>query len=273
MKRTNIKNLTILSLAMIMGLLLVVPVMAQTTPAPRKTISSTGPNSVYIEQLGNGNIIKIDQVGGTNDVGGVAGSVTVDPAGVSTLTVVEPSQSNYGTINGSNNTLTLKQEGDGNNSQYSLRGSNNLYSSLVTGNANQTKLTLGDANTNGLRNTINEIINGSNNMTLQNVVGSDISAITDITGSLNQITSDQKANFASVTNTITGNSNIFNIQQVDTGVHTLVMATTGDYNSITTQQQGMNNTTVNISTIGSNNAITVRTSNSTVVLPVLAIPR
>ena len=75
-----------------MGFLLVVPVMAQTTPAPRKTISSTGPNSVYIEQLGNGNIIKIDQVGGTNDVGGVAGSVTVDSAGVSTLTVVEPSQ-------------------------------------------------------------------------------------------------------------------------------------------------------------------------------------
>jgi hypothetical protein len=51
------------------------------------------------------------------------------------------------------------------------------------------------------------------------------------------------------------------------------MNTLGDYNSITTQQQGMNDTTVNVSTIGSNNTITVRSSSTIISNPVSAIPR
>ena len=34
---------------------------------------ATGPNKVYIEQVGNSNLITIEQVGGTNNVGGIAG--------------------------------------------------------------------------------------------------------------------------------------------------------------------------------------------------------
>jgi len=80
----------------------------------------------------------------------------------------------------------------------------------------------------------------------------------------------------SVSNTISGNFNITNSQQIDgAGVngHQLVMNTLGDYNSITTQQQGMNDTTVNISTVGSNNTITVRTSSTAITNPVSAVPR
>jgi hypothetical protein len=56
-------------------------------------------------------------------------------------------------------------------------------------------------------------------------------------------------------------------------VHGLTVNTTGDYNSITTQQQGSNDTTVDIKTTGSNNTITVRSSNSAIISPVSAIAR
>ena len=59
-----------------------------------------------------------------------------------------------------------------------------------------------------------------------------------------------------------------------TGVQTCALPiSTGGYNSITTQQQGTNDTTVNIQTTGSNNTITVRSSNSTIASPVSAIAR
>jgi hypothetical protein len=66
---------------------------------------------------------------------------------------------------------------------------------------------------------------------------------------------------------------VFNFQQTDTGTHGLTVSTTGDYNSITTQQQGGNNTTFDIKTTGSNNTITVRSSDSAIVSPVSAIAR
>ena len=80
----------------------------------------------------------------------------------------------------------------------------------------------------------------------------------------------------SVSNVVTGNANVFNIQQLDAAGangHVLAMMTTGDYNSITTHQQGTNDKTVNIQTQGSNNTITVRTSSSTIVSPATAIAR
>jgi hypothetical protein len=77
-------------------------------------------------------------------------------------------------------------------------------------------------------------------------------------------------------NNITGNYNITNSQQTDaagSNGHSLVMNTTGDFNSITTQQQGTIDTNVNIATIGNNNTVTVRTSNTAIVNPVSAVQR
>jgi hypothetical protein len=52
------------------------------------------------------------------------------------------------------------------------------------------------------------------------------------------------------------------------------MNTVGDYNSISTQQQGSNNSTININTDGSNNTITVRSTNSSsITSPMTAIAR
>lgn len=239
--------------------------------------AATGPNKVYIEQVGNSNTVTIEQVGGTNNVGGTNTTSTivstVAPIGITTLVPEAPSSNNYATITGSSNNLTITQTGSNNSAQYNIKGNNNNYTSTVTGNSNQTKLTVGDATTNGLRNIITETITGDSNLIIQNVVGTDNSTITSVTGNSNQITSDQTTNYGSITNTISGNSNIFNIQQIDAGPHILVANTLGDFNSVTTQQQGTNATTVNIQTTGSHNTITVRTSSSAIIGPQTAVAR
>ena len=99
---------------------------------------------------------------------------------------------------------------------------------------------------------------------------------TTITGNSNQLTTEVTTSNADITNTISGNSNIFNIQQVDaagSAGHSLTTATTGSYNSITTQQQGTNDTTIDIKTTGDHNTITVRSSSATIATPVSAIAR
>ena len=104
--------------------------------------ASTGPNKVYLEQIGSSNTITIEQVGGTNNVGGTGGSVAVATTGISTLTVTAPSSTNYATINGSSNTVGITQTGSSDSAQYNIKGSNNSYTSTVTGNSNQVDITL-----------------------------------------------------------------------------------------------------------------------------------
>ncbi len=71
--------------------------------------AGTGENKVYIEQIGSSNTITIQQVGGTNSVGGVTNqsATTVDAAGITTLTPAAPSATNYGTVTGKNNQVTI----------------------------------------------------------------------------------------------------------------------------------------------------------------------
>jgi hypothetical protein len=250
--------------------------------------TATGPNKVYIEQVGSSNTITIEQVGGSNNVGGITGTSSVSTAsgqgvtpvvygGITTLTPDAPSSTNYGTITGSTNTVNITQTGNANSSQYNIRGSNNSYTTNMLGNGNQTRLTIGrvDSATNS-QNVITEQILGNNNMIIQDLVGSTITTNTVLDGDNNQVTSSLLSSRGSVSNVANGNSNVFNIQQMDAAGangHVLAMMTTGDYNSITTQQQGTNDTTVNIQTQGSNNTITVRTSSSTIVSPATAIAR
>jgi hypothetical protein len=222
-----------------------------------------GPNKVFIEQIGSYNVVTIEQVGTTNNVGGVAGG--------------GPGTSNYAKINGSNNTLTITQTGDVNKAQYDLQGNDNQYTSTVTGNDNATKLTIGDANNaNNLRNIITETIVGDSNTVVQNVVGSDIVSLLSINGDSNQITKNLLSSFGQSDVTIVGNSNKLDIEQTGTAGavgHRLVQSVTGDFNSIVTQQQGTNDTTVNISVNGGHNAITVRTSSVAIVSPLTAVTR
>ena len=239
--------------------------------------NATGPNNVYIEQVGSSNTITIEQVGGGNNVGGTGGGFTVSSTNVTTLIPTAPSATNYGTITGNFNVLNLNQFGDSNSAQYNIKGNNNLYTSTITGNANQTNLQIGDLTSgNNLRNTVIETILGNTNTVMQPVVGSDIASTLDISGNNNQVTNELLSSRGSVTNTIAGDFNVFKSQQSDSAGangHVLVMNTLGDYNSMVTQQQGFNDTSINISTVGSHNTITVRTSSSSIAGPLTAIAR
>jgi len=238
---------------------------------------STSGNLVYIEQVGSTNTITIEQVGGGNSVGGTAGTIAVGGNGVTTLIPTAASSSNYGTITGNSNIVGITQTGDSNTAQYNIRGGNNTYNSTVTGNSNQTNLTIGSQGAaNNTQNVITETVVGDSNTIIQQVTGTQIASLIYITGNSNQVTNSLLSSRGSVSNTISGNFNITNSQQIDgAGIngHQLVMNTIGDYNSITTQQQGMNDTTVNIATTGSNNTITVRSSSTAISNPVSAIPR
>lgn len=240
--------------------------------------AATGPNKVYIEQIGNTNTITIQQVGGTNNVGGVAvDTLSVDSTGLTTLTPTAPSSSNYATISGSSNVVSLTQTGSANSAQYNIKGSNNAYTSTVTGNSNKTKLEIGDsANAANLRNTITETITGNSNIMIQTVVGNDITSTSTITGNSNEVTKELKSSNGTSILEITGGNNVINAQQVDAAGangHYLKDVIVGSYNSITTQQQGSNDTTIDIKSTGDHNTITVRTSSSAITSPVSAIAR
>ena len=250
------KLLTILTLA---GM----PMLGYSTIVQSQVLTpSTGPNTVYVEQLGSSNVVTIEQVGGSNKVGGTANTT--------------PSDTNYATINGSSNTVTVTQTGDSNLSQYNIKGNNNAYSSTLTGTGNTTTMTMGSQSTNTLRSSATEVILGSNNTVLQNIIGNDINSLLNITGNYNEVTKNLLSSNGSSSVTISGGNNKIDAQQTDaagSGGHVLVQNIVGDYNSIVTQQQGTNDTTVNIATNGSHNAITVRTSSSAIVLPVTAVAR
>jgi hypothetical protein len=239
--------------------------------------TATGPNKVYIEQLGNTNVITIEQVGGTNTVAGINGSTTVGTDGVTTHTPGAASELNYATVTGSSDSLVITQHGDNNWAQYNIKGNNNSYFSTVTGDDNTTELVVGDATfTNNHHNSFSESFVGNGNLSLETVIGNYITSQLSVTGDDNQITQNLFSTNGSSTIDITGNTNVVNVEQTDVAGaigHVLEESITGDYNSISTQQQGSNDTTINIANTGDHNTITVRSSSSSIVDPQTAIVR
>lgn len=247
--KTTLKSLTTLALT-IMSMV----AFAQST--------ATGPNKVYIEQLGSSNTVAIEQVGGTNSVGGTSSAVA--------------SATNYGYINGSTNQVGITQTGDNNLSQYTIKGSNNTFNSTLTGNNNSSKLTMGNQTTNTTQSNVTETVTGNSNTIVQNVVGTQINSTLAITGNTNQVTTDIQSSKATSDISITGSNNIIDAQQIDVAGangHNLKTVVAGDYNSITTQQQGTNDTTFDIKTTGSHNTITLRSSSSAIIDPRTAVAR
>ena len=250
---TNYRVLS-MSIAMLVGLVVVPTSFAQS--------ASTGPNKVYIEQIGNTNTITIQQTGGSNDVGGT--------------TSATPGSTNYGTITGSANTLSITQTGDTNLNQYNIRGSTNIYSSTITGNTNSSKLVVGDTTTPALRNTLTETVLGNTNILDTTVVASDVVSTIAIAGNTNEVTSILRSSRGVSDIDIAGNNNKLEIDQLDAAGangHLLKQVIVGNYNSITTQQQGTNDTTVDLKTTGDQNTITIRTSSTAIAAPKTAVAR
>jgi len=240
--------------------------------------TATGPNNVFIEQLGNTNTITIEQVGGTNNVGGVAGTITTDQTTNITINSPDPgSAANYATINGSSNILNITQHGNNNWAQYNIKGGNNRYIISVTGNDNKNRVVVGDTNNSDNQHVeITETITGNTNNVMQNIIGNYITSTLTITGSNNQVTENLSSTNGTSTISITGANNLLNVEQSDvagaTG-HYLKEVIAGNYNAITTQQQGTNDTTIDMKTTGDNNTITIRTSSSAIVNSQSAIAR
>ena len=228
--------------------------------------AATSPNNVYIEQIGNTNTVTIEQVGGSNNIGGTNATNGAWDA---------PSASNYATISGSSNQVTMVQTGDNNLGQY--KGSNNVFTNNVTGYDNKTKLIIGNTNNaNNLRNNVTENVTGDTNTLVTTIVGNDNTSTSTITGNTNNVTKDITTSSAINDVTISGNSNNLYSQQIDSAGsagHELVLSSAGDFNTYSVQQQGTNDTTVNIRTTGSHNTVTVRTSNSAIVNPLTAVAR
>lgn len=222
-----------------------------------------GPNKVFIEQVGSHNVVTIEQVGTGNLVGGVASG--------------GPSSSNYGTITGSNNTLSMTQTGDMNKAQYNLLASDSWYTSTISGSSNETKLTIGDINNaNNLRVRVTETVTGDQNKIIQNIIGSDIISNITITGDQNEVNKNLLSAMGQSDLTVSGNNNKFDVEQTGIGGaagHKVTQNITGDFNSIVTQQQGSNDTIINIAVNGGHNTITVRTSSVAIVNPMTAVAR
>lgn len=229
--------------------------------------TNTGQNNVYIEQVGNANTITIDQIGGTNNIGGVTtttltyGSDNV----ISAFTPAVASSLNYATITGSSNTVTLSHTGDSNWAQYNINGGNNTYTSTITGGSNKTKLIIGTSGQNGAKsdNIVTEIINGDLNFLIQTLTKGSINSYNEINGNSNQITTRLNSTSGDVSTTVTGSNNSLINEQDDGGTgHQLTQLIVGDYNSVVTQQQGTNDSVININTSGDHNTITVRSTNA-----------
>ena len=226
---------------------------------------STGVNNVYIEQVGSTNTITIDQIGGSNNVGGTTLNVPLLYNSSNVITSFIPtaaSSSNYATVTGNSNQVTLLQQGDTNWAQYNISGSNNLYNSNVTGNQNQTLFTAGLTGAVS-NNVVNEVIIGDLNYIIQNLTKGSITSTINITGSNNEVTTRLNSTNGIVDTTVSGGFNSFINEQDDGGIgHQLTQDFTGSYNSVITQQQGTNDSMIDISTIGDHNTITVRSTNA-----------
>ncbi len=227
--------------------------------------ASTGVNNVYIEQVGNANTIVIDQIGGANNVGGTTLNNPLLYSSSNTITAFVPaaaSSSNYATITGNSNQVTLSHTGDTNWAQYNISGANNIYSSIIKGNQNQTLLNIG-LGTPVNANVVTETITGDLNYVIQSLTKGSIHSTIDINGSNNEVTTRLNSTNGVVDTTVSGGFNSFINEQDDGGIgHHLVQDFTGSYNSVVTQQQGTNDSMIDISTIGDHNTITVRSTNS-----------
>ena len=238
---------------------------------------STGVNNVYIEQVGNANTITIDQIGGANNVSGTTLNIPLLYGADNTITAFVPaaaSSSNYATITGNSNQVTISHTGDNNWAQYNISGANNIYNSTVTGNQNQTLINMGSSGAvNG--NIVTETIAGDLNYIIQNLTKGSIHSTIDVTGSNNQVTTRLNSTNGVVTTTVDGGFNNFINEQDDGGVgHQLTQMVVGSFNSFVTQQQGTNDSMINISTTGDNNTITVHSTNgASIVNSITAVSR
>ncbi len=174
-------------------------------------------NSIYIEQIGDGSTITIDQTGNTNTIGDIVLDIPFD-------------------LDGASQTITINQNGNTNSLDGTITGSNITASIDTVGNANDLDFNVGATAAGG--STLDFDVTGDNN---------DV----DFTqGSISSATN------ADVTVGITGDFNTFN-STIETDDVTNTFAVTGDSNNMTIVQNGQSGKNIDMALTGSTNNVTI----------------
>lgn len=181
------------------------------------SIASAAPNSVYIDQVGDGTTATVTQTGNGNAVG----------------TELQPF-----TLNGNSQSVTITQVGSNNSLTGAIKnGAGVTMNTAVTGDSNSIAYDYGDA-ASVAGSTTNLTVNGGLNSV-----------------SLTQGSTDSSTNVSQEIS-ITGDQNIYT-STVNTNDVVNTFTLTGEQNTVTMLQNGYDGKTVTATLTGSNNTVTI----------------
>lgn len=208
-----------------------------------------GSNNVYIDQIGDGSSITVNQTGSGNTAGNSTQSMT---------------------FNGNNQTVSIAQIGDLNTHTVNIQGAGANITSTVTGSLNAVTISCGSggAGPSGSCTDTSVTANATGDSnTLGATVGAKTSASIDVNGSHNTATIESSTTNmlgSSATITSTGDSNTIDISQsgpAGANGFNAQVTVTGSTNNIGVVQSGTVDSTVKINTTGSGNSISVHSGN------------
>lgn len=199
-------------------------------------------NNVYIDQVGSGSNIEVTQQGMSNDAGDSSAPMS---------------------FGGNTQDVTIEQIGSGNTMEADVQGASAVVNSRVDGNTNTVRIMCGNVPTTTCTDTqIRADATGSgNDVTLSSVSKSDHSIV--LNGDNNTVgVSSSTTNLLGARSgtTVDGSSNSVTITQDGPAGANGFAATVdvnGSSNTIGVNQHGTADSTVVISSTGSNNSITV----------------
>jgi len=224
------------------------PAIVATSPNQAEADAVAQTNRVYINQAGSNVNINVQQTGQTNTVGTLS-----DPV--------------Y--LRGDNQTVTVIQTGNSNSvlaSVVSDTGALGLATVTLRqiGNSNSAVVRCGngtnEASCNNLN--MNALFTGDSNSYVFHGAAANITNTVNVTGSNNTLNMDVTSPNASQTVVYNGSYNTVNATQSDIGGmygHSLYENVTGSNNNVTTQQYGPNSTIINLTSVGSNGTINIKT--------------
>jgi len=224
------------------------PSIIATSPNQNNADSMSTTNDVYINQSGDNVNINIKQTGQTNIFGTFTDPVYLRGANQSIIGIQTGNNNEAlisvvsGTAGTDNASLSLQQIG---NSNYAL---------IRCGSS------LSDASCTGLN--FNARFTGDSNSLNYHGAGANITTTLDITGGNNSLTMSAISPNASQTILVSGDYNTLNTTQTDLGGtygHSLYVNLTGTGNAITTQQYGATETVINVTSVGNNGNVNIKT--------------
>lgn len=223
------------------------PEIVTTSPNETEANSVATTNIVYIDQEGQNVDVNLEQTGTANIIGKSA-----DP-----IYLRGDNQSFIGIQTGNGNELYLGLVSD--------TGSLGIADVTIRqiGDLNYAKITCGTEDTDASCNQfdMNARFTGNSNSLTFHGSGENIRNSMDIAGNNNTFNMDILSPNATQTLLVTGDYNDFDITQTDLGGtfgHSLYVNLTGSLNTVTTEQYGASETTIHITSVGSNGTFNIK---------------